>query len=388
MADIKMPKTGLAPEQAETKDLEYWATRIEKEIAEGTAKYPDADRKRAAAMRTELARRSGGSAQSAPQQSRAIAPAAQTHVAKPTQALVGGYHSASLVDAKLREAQENYHLVSPATSCGSLPEGCEVAISVVHVSPNTDKSGPGDVAAVGGGKLSLSGNVLKKIAAAAGVDWDPNLSRRLDSGSDPHYVHFRAVGYVRLFDGAVRTVTGEVEIDMREGSPQIAAMRARTTGNVDSQIRDTRLFIIRHAETKAKLRAIADMGVKRSYTAAELEKPFAVARLMFTGKTSDPELRRDFAGKIADHMLGGSRALYGGGQQQAPALPAPPASPQLHEPPPVGRVPADDEAYLAQGDPVRTPLPSSRAASPDDGGDAYQPTSDELAEEARQAGAY
>jgi hypothetical protein len=176
----------------------------------------------------------------------------------------------------------------------------------------------------------------------------------------------------------VRTVTGEVEIDMREGSPQIEAMKARAKdgANIESQIRDTRLFLLRHAETKAKLRAIADMGVKRSYTAQELSKPFAIARVMFTGKTQDPELRRMFASKIADSMLGGHRALYGGvPATQAPALSAPVAAPQLagHEPP-RHFAPADDDAVDVYGEPAtRTPLPvPGPAQPPENAGDAWE----------------
>jgi len=378
MAQVKVPggdHKGKAIEDptVPVDTLNYWANRIAKDLEQNpTKQFADQDRINVAAMRGEVARRGGAPAQSqqrpAAQQQRAPSTAV---VQAPVQALVGSYGAATMVDAKLREAASQFHLVSPATSCGSLPEGCEVALSLVHVDPSTDKSGPGDVAPVGGGKLSLSGSVLKKIGAAAGIDWDPVMSGRLDNGKNPHYCHFRAVGTVRLFDGRVRTVTGEVEIDMREGSPQIVAMqqRAKEGANLDSQIRDTRLFLLRHAETKAKLRAIADMGVKRSYTAKELEKPFAVARIMFTGKTQDPELRRMFASKIADSMLGGSRALYGG---QAPALSGPAPTPQLigHEAPP-HFAPADDEALTSYGEEVtRTPLPHAPPANP---GDAYEP---------------
>lgn len=380
MAELTLPggkEKGVAISQASDRGVQWWAENAkEAPLREACA--------------AELARRGKGGA---PAQTRAMAPSApSTHVVKPQQALAGSYAAAGIIDSKLREAASIFHLISPATSCGSLPEGCEVAISLVHVSSNTEKGGPGDVAPVGGGKLSLSGNVLKKIAAAAGIDWDAERSRRLDNGRNPHYVHFRAVGYVRLFDGTVRTVTGEVEIDMREGSPQIVAMqqRAKEGAHLDSQIRDTRLFILRHAETKAKLRAIADMGVKRSYSEAELAKPFAVARLMFTGRTQDPELRRMFADKIADSMLGGSRALYGAPQQSSGhgLLPTPAAhASQLsgHEPPPLAAAHADDDYdYEAAGEAVRTPLPSRAAPSPADAG-GYD---EDLAQEAKASGAY
>src|SRR5690606_27908444 len=180
--------------------------------------------------------------------------------------------------------------------------------------------GPKEVYDVGG-RLGLAGDTLNRIAAAAGLTWDPHASGRLDDGSDPHYCHYRAVGHVRHFDGSIRTVTGEVEIDAREGSPQIEEIRSKAAARArkdnrkndggEAQIRELRKFLLRHAESKAKNRAIACMGVKRSYAPAELQKPFAVARLMWTGQTDDPELRREFARMHAERMLDGTAALYG-----------------------------------------------------------------------------
>ena len=140
--------------------------------------------------------------------------------------------------------------------------------------------------------------------------------------------------------------------------------RAKDGANIESQIRDTRLFLLRHAETKAKLRAIADMGVRRSYTAEELSKPFRVARLMWTGRTNDPELKRVFAEKTADAMIGAASAMYG--MQSAPAPRAPirqVEAPALsgHAPPALGAPSRgwDDDAEL-----VDYEQPQQRAAAP------------------------
>src|SRR5690606_16446462 len=211
---------------------------------------------------------------------------------------------------------------------------------------DASKQGPGEVYKVGD-NVGLSGVTLAKIGAAVGVDWDPNESRRLDDGSDPHYCHFRAVCRVRSFDGSIRTVPGEVEIDAREGSPLVdeirtkAAARAKKDGKSNdggaSQILELRKFLLRHAESKAQNRAIAKAaGIKRSYKAAELDKPFAVLRMVWTGESDDPETKRIFAAKTADAMLGGARALYG---QREPVR-------QLtegHAPPPVGSVDGSPE---------------------------------------------
>lgn len=371
-------KKGTPINAAEVKDIEYWVNRIGGDLEKDpNKKFADRDREWVAAGKAELERRKGGGAKAAapatqpkPQQSAALATTQSAGMA-----VAGAWHEARAVDAELRKASQSMFLVSPATVCGALPEGCEVAISVVHVDPSTEKTGPGDVYPVGGGKLGLSGNTLKRIGAAAGIDWDVSLSGRLDNGSDPHYCHFRAVGYVRNFDGSIRTLSGEVEIDARDGSPQIDEIRKKAAGREnsdggDSQILELRKFLLRHAESKAKNRAIADMGIKRSYTAEELHKPFAVARLMATGRTNDPELRKEFARMNFDKMTSGRAALYGPAAE-TPRLSAPAAHTQPfsgHSPPPVGTI-ADDPNdpggydYEVEGSATQTPLPA-------DGGDA------------------
>lgn len=338
--------------------LEWWSETIAKNLKEGSSRNADWDTKLVAAMRAELDRRAkGGKPAESPKtepKSTALANTGGAQIMqRPSQSIVGSYADAAKADAALRAMSEAYHLVAPATSCGSLPLGHEVSISLVYVNAETETS------SVGGGKVSLAATALKRIAAAASIDWDDEKSRRLDNGRDPHYVHFKAVGIVKNLDGTKRRVTGEVEIDMREGSPQVIAMeqRAGEGKNFQSQLRDTRNFILRHAETKAKSRAIADMGVRRSYTKAELEKPFAVARLSFTGRTEDPQLQAVFASKIADAALGAGQSLYGTPvgmrpQQSPPELPG-------HAPPAIGAVPDDDDAYETEGQSAdATPLPT------------------------------
>lgn len=385
MAGFTIPggkSKGTAIGDADDGSIKYWYDRIGKDLADNPDKpYADRDRGWLAAARAELAKRGvvvddapagAQRAQQAPRphagSSGAERPQAALARRPDVQVVAGSFHEAAEINAQLESAKSQYHLVSPATSCGSLPEGCEVALSLIKVDPNTDKGGPGEVAPVGGGKLSLSGFVLKRIGAAAGISWDMNATGRLDDGSDPHYASYRAVGWVKNFDGSARCISGEVEIDMREGSPQLVAMKARAKdgANIDSQIRDTRLFLLRHAETKAKLRAIADMGVKRSYTAAELSKPFCVARLMWTGRTNDPELKRVFAEKTADAMIGAASTMYGTQSAPVPRAPAalqaasqPPAF-AGHPPPALGtssRAWDDEPEFIDMEQPYETPAP-------------------------------
>lgn len=348
-------KKGTPIAEAETADIQYWFNRITGDLEQNPTKnFANRDREWLAAATVELERRNAGGAPAPARSAPAQRPAPQRALARTGSAemVSGAWHEARAVDAELRKASQEMHLVSPATVCGSLPEGCEVAISLVHVDPSTDKAGPGEVYPVGSGKLGLSGVTLSRIGAAAGIDWDVERSGRLDNGRDPHYCHFRAVGTVRNFDGSVRTLSGEVEVDAREGSPQLDEIRKKAAGRQggdggDSQILELRKFLLRHAERKAKNRAIADMGIKRSYTSEELQKPFAVARLMATGRSNDPELRREFARMNFDKMTNGRAALYGSPATQTPRLNAPsghqPPQFQGHEPPPAGSVSDDPD---------------------------------------------
>lgn len=325
---------GVAINEAADNDLQWIRKAIlEKLEADPDKPFADKDRQFIAEVDTELKARAGGASPTTATTRRQ--PAKVANLAKPvpqTLAMGKAIHDPKAVNAQLQKLSESYHLVTPVTHVDSLPPGCGVATSFVVINPDTSKDGPGEVYPVGGG-VGLSGTTLARIASAYGIDWDPHLSRRLDNGLDPHYCHFRAVCRVRNFDGTIRTVPGEVEIDARDGSPQIDEIIAKAKkGNRDpaSQILELRKFLLRHAESKAQNRAIAKAaGIKRSYKPDELKKPFAVARLMWTGESDDPQLKRVFAEKTADAMIGSTMALYG--------RPAEPAR-QLtgHAPPPIG----------------------------------------------------
>src|SRR5258708_460221 len=86
-------------------------------------------------------------------------------------ALAGSFREVSKIATALERASREAHLVSPATSVGSLPEGFEVALSSVLVTSREVYPIPGS------DKVGLSLVALDRIAMAAGVSWDPVLSR-------------------------------------------------------------------------------------------------------------------------------------------------------------------------------------------------------------------
>ena len=225
-------------------------------------------------------------------------------------------------------ALENAHLISPATSVGAMAPGFGVALSVVTVDPKADTY------PVGNGKHGLSKTVLQKIGAALGVSWDPHASGRLDDRRHPHYCAWRAVGTYKSFDGTELQLVAEKEMDLRAGSPQLV-------GKTDRQIAEMRLHLQSHCETKAQLRALRSAGIKTSYTVDELGKPFVAARLYWTGETSDPALKREFARMNAEAFLNAKRSLY----SSRPETTARPQSLGMLAAPPVGtnKLDPDDE---------------------------------------------
>lgn len=285
-----------------------------------------------------------------------------TTAARGALAWVGSFDSGLRANEILQAASEQFHLVSPASSVGSLPEGCEVSTSFVRVDVESESYD------VGMGKRGLSKVALDRIASAAGISWDPVASGRQDDGSDPYYCLFRAVGTMRGFDGTPVTITGTKEMDLRPQSPQVVALeqKARAKGkSADAQVREMRLHILGHAESKARLRAIRSIGIRTSYTPAELAKPFLIARLVFTGRTDDVELGRTFAMMRAQAMLGGAAQLYG----QAPPPALAPANRMTVgvRPPPVGAsidIDEDDVPAPRPSPPRAAPPPPPRHAAP------------------------
>lgn len=294
--------------------------------------------------------------------------------------LNGNYRGDALRDA-LDQASERFNLVSPATSCASLPEGCEVGLAAVAVDTSKQAKEVYDIA---GGQLGLSKVVLDRIAAAAGISWDPHLSRRLDDGSHPHYCRFHVVGRYRHFDGQLQTIQATKEMDLRDGSAQVDGMWERyraskakwDSGNrgrmkyppkePTDQIREQRIHIEAHAETKARMRAIRSLGIKTSYTEEELRKPFVVARMMFTGRSDDPQLEREFSLMRGQAMLGATSALYGSTPQNGhdgPRPLPPQALPQRHAPPPL-KASRPDDSDPGHPEPISAPGESAPPSEP------------------------
>ena len=266
----------------------------------------------------------------------------------------GNYSDPNEIRGMFDNIREKCHLVAAASSCSQLAVGCSLVLSLVYIDTRMMADG-GEIYPVGDGIYGLSSQAIHKIGHCAGIEWDsrpPALGGcgQVGPTQDPCFVQFQAVGTIIEFDGAMRQKTGKKTMDLRDGTEALRAIRARckTANGADKQIRDARLFIHEHAETKAKSRCIIHaFGLRRSYTMADLQKPFACIKPMFTGITNDPDLKLPLAMKVADHMLGGRAGLYSSGTKAEAALPA--ATTHYHAAlPPVGADPDFDDGDLAE----------------------------------------
>lgn len=306
------------------------------------------------------------------------------------------FDSVERLAATIRELEQRHIVVSPGGAMGgSLPVLHSAGVSFVFIDPERDT-----YRLPGRSEVGLAKSALDRIAAAAGIRWDPHLCGRIDDGGDPHLVEYQAFGTVRQLDGTERPIHAQKRIDLRAdrgaqeeswgSDAQEIARVARMAGSRNGgsprdpwpQILQQRAHIMSLAESKAKNRAIRSLGVRTGYTTADLAKGFAVVRLQFTGRHEDPEVERQVAIMVAEKALGASSALYGTPRPalQQPRGPVPrlsgpspddedssppfvpPAQPAADEPewgppadePPLGREPWDrDEASVSASAPQR-----------------------------------
>jgi hypothetical protein len=275
--------------------------------------------------------------------------------------LMGTFSDDKQINSRLDWAAKHCLLVSPATTC-HIPAGCSVALSIVKIDPNTETHD------VGFGKRSLLRTALLKLANAAGIAWDVRASGRVDPGTDPHYVHWHSEGAWRSLDGTVLPVTGDTQVDLRDGSQQVRKIleSSKDAGKAQVQLRDTRAKALEHAQSKSQCRAIRSALAIRTYTMEELaSKPFVIARLVFDGRDEDPEMERENKRAVRATMLGGTRALFGPAptpETARPALPAAMTVRTIPELPPVGSVPVDeDSAPYVESEPVAAAAPPAPA---------------------------
>lgn len=255
------------------------------------------------------------------------------------------------LNAKLAEWRDKYHVLSPATQIiGGFAPGITLTASIISIDPVVDDKGRGadtyfDSTCMSAPKVNgqlqyndpkaqraLNKIGLMRVAQCGGVTWSDRCGRR-DDRRQPYLWEYYAEGEMLTPDGQWQTLSGVVEIDLRDGSPQIGGwtpevweahvakqrklpkddQRWSINGWSDKRVIQARRFGLSLAESKAKLRAIRSMGIQSMYTVEQLAKPFVVLRAVYQPGADDPEGRRAFA----ERVLHGRRMLYPGA---APAI--------------------------------------------------------------------
>jgi len=229
---------------------------------------------------------------------------------------------------------------------------------------------------VGKSERGMGKTALDRIAAAAGVHWNPHLCGRVDDSSSPYVVEYQAAGTYLQLDGTESMIHASKRIDLRAerntpaetwgaDAAEIARIAARENREPWPQILQQRQHILSLAESKAKNRAIRSLGVRTAYTPADLAKGFLVLRLQFTGRSDDPAVEREVSMMIARRALSSQAALYGSADHEK--LPAGPLArvPRLA----VKEEPDDEESSGSKkpnggADPAKATVSAAAAAAP------------------------
>lgn len=210
--------------------------------------------------------------------------------------------------------------------------------------------------------------LLMKIATAAGIQFDPERTGRIDDGRNKNYFRCRAVGAVRLPDGtwkvhtdeksinlddeedkfrlefmdkSIQGITGKAgyeaaklfkgkwgEVTKNDGGKEKAYMIDESDRQkyIDRGVMVNMMLLRKNAEAKCMTGAIlrvvrALIGMKGQYSKEELKKPFVVARVSFNPDYSDPEVRRAMLEQglsSMNNVFGGSRPALSGGYSNKP----------------------------------------------------------------------
>lgn len=238
--------------------------------------------------------------------------------------------TADEINTKLREWRERFNVLSPYSQMGGqFGPGIVLTVSSVSLDPRVNDYGNGTDTYFSKAFMRAPDGIhapsaqrapnkvgLLRIAQCAGVRWRPNDCRRTDDGSQACYWAWSVAGEYLTPDGLWLPITGSSEVDLRDGSPQVASMKP-------DQLKAARQYGNALAESKAKNRAIRSLGLQSTYTVEDLQrKPFLVLRATFQPDKDDEVGRRVFA-QVA---MGAMGTLYPSASVHA-ALPAAPEAP-------------------------------------------------------------
>lgn len=256
--------------------------------------------------------------------------------------------------------KEGAHILTPFM-IQAIPAKHLPVLIPVWISPDPQQ---GEVYKQGGddsGKLALSRIAWQKLEQAMGIEWDARECRRVDSGANMDYVHYRSVGRYKTVDGSYKELFGEKEIRVdvvreeyldsyrkraerwlksrdekdqwfRKKFPTPEAQEGYIQDKVRQDLLQLRKHLLARAITGSKSNATKGLGIKEVYTAQELRHPFVVLKLQARLDPNDPQ----DAALIRLQALGFTDALYRSGNLTLPApvdpMPAQAQIPSFHVP--------------------------------------------------------
>jgi hypothetical protein len=229
----------------------------------------------------------------------------QTAIAKAPDLPRGIISNPEVLTQQLRAMEHYYNVLSPAIALSDVTPGFGASFALITVNTAVNDKGKGtdtyrSAKIHAPDERGLSKTCLLRLSQAAGIQWLESGCKPLPTYGERNLWRWKHFGYIRTHDGQWQPIHGSKELDLRDGSDEIADMKP-------AQIQQARSFGNEICETKSMERAIRmALAIRQSYTVAELAKPFAIVRFNFTPDMNDPEIKKI----VTEANLKGIGALY------------------------------------------------------------------------------
>ncbi len=123
----------------------------------------------------------------------------------------GVFKSAERLAQAISSLEKVHNLIVPGGAISAeMPLLHAAGMSFVFVDPEKET-----YPIVGKSERGMGKTALDRIAAAAGVHWNPHLCGRVDDSSSPHVVEYQAAGTFLQLDGTESMIHASKRIDLR-----------------------------------------------------------------------------------------------------------------------------------------------------------------------------
>jgi hypothetical protein len=224
---------------------------------------------------------------------------------------VGQYSLAQVVEQRLWETEQLYKVANVLfnpTVFQAVPPMWKLVLGMVKVNPSEESRETYPIP--GSGERGLAKVSIDRIAGEAGISVED--ARRLSPLSDINNYEFQTAVIGQMADAKFRRVSAtadwhwDIQLDLnrrigiKKGEKDPDAYAKRLTMQQREKAAET-------TQTRSMLRAMrVFLSLKTSYTAAEIAKPFLIAKLVPDPDMDDPEVKQ----AVIQQALGATRALY------------------------------------------------------------------------------